>query len=826
MIIIVIEKSNNMIRPLCQSVLKGIFPFFSIILTLNNVKGQVIYHDYEPDLEIEYKVLTSDNKPTYYYFDLNNDSVNDFALVSYRHYADQVLWIEQFNGTQFTDPYKYDSITESDCHDTIKINQKIDSAKRWTSRDVYISWGEAGDTYIVPQWNMLLGFRIKNNEGYNYGWFRVGDSRVKDYAINMTADSAIIAGVQIDVKAEYVKIADKGDNRDGRDLNVSFEPYIDETAFEKYRVFIVKSDDVQQFTIDKALQVEAGNYIDLLPVGWKQSIVLNENSRDVNGELITELVSYNAIILCYSDSLELDNSNLSSPSNSLILKSFVNAVTNFQAKANYLSGKEYELNFSFDKVADEKTLKEYRILIIPESNLKGFTIETANSLIQGLYFEVLPIDNNYDMTISADSINDIYGNKLTNTANYKAYILSVADGKIKHMNNLSKVSGLFNLRSPTLPANSIVAEDNSNNGNGSDIKISLVNPAIIKGIKSYKIICVKLSEVNSFEPNNITRDVIGYYADIHAGMDSFEIFLKQDFRDIDGELIKENIPYRFYLMSIADSVSADIDAISDFSNILTLSEHDYLRAGQREGDNIVYVDVVPDIDIYVIRDTELNYYDFNEDLSSDFLFSVFQHTSPGNSAGTITIKPYKDRYFSITADSLYPEPLLLNSMISDDLFWYNKEIKFLEYNWVGKINDYGPWMKKKDRYLGFKYINSDKVIFGWIGFEVAGYSEYIIRDYAYQIINPELNNELINKNINIVPNPAELHIDINCFGVINVESIIISDYQGRIVHRIKNLEKNSENKTFNIDISSYKKSFYFAVIYTEGGVFLKKFLKI
>jgi hypothetical protein len=98
---------------------------------------------------------------------------------------------------------------------------------------------------------MLLGFRIKNNEGYNYGWLRVGDSRVKDYAINMTTDSAIVAGVQIDVRAEYVKIKDIGDQRDGRDMNISFDPYIDETAFQKYRVFVVRSEDIEQSILKK-----------------------------------------------------------------------------------------------------------------------------------------------------------------------------------------------------------------------------------------------------------------------------------------------------------------------------------------------------------------------------------------------------------------------------------------------------------------------------------------------------------------------------------------------------------------------------------------------
>jgi hypothetical protein len=80
-------------------------------------------------------------------------------------------------------------------------------------------------------------------------------------------------------------------------------------------------------------------------------------------------------------------------------------------------------------------------------------------------------------------------------------------------------------------------------------------------------------------------------------------------------------------LSVADSISADIDVLSGYSNILTLSKIDYLKAGQKTGKILVYVNIEPDVDIYVSRDTKLNYYDFNEDLSSDLLFEVFQHTS-------------------------------------------------------------------------------------------------------------------------------------------------------------------------------------------------------
>jgi hypothetical protein len=164
-------------------------------------------------------------------------------------------------------------------------------------------------------------------------------------------------------------------------------------------------------------------------------------------------------------------------------------------------------------------------------------------------------------------------------------------------------------------------------------------------------------------------------------------------------------------------------------------------------------------------------------------------------------------------------------MISDDLLWFNKELKFLDYNHVSKINDPGPWMKKKDRYLGFKYNKSDKTIFGWIGFEIAGYSEYIIRDYAYQAFETDFNNDLINKNVSISPNPAEYFIDINYFGENNLEKVFIYDYLGSIIYCNEITGKAIEEKNFRIDISNISKGLYYIVVITDESKYTYKFLK-
>jgi uncharacterized membrane protein YidH (DUF202 family) len=55
--------------------------------------------------------------------------------------------------------------------------------------------------------------------------------------------------------------------------------------------------------------------------------------------------------------------------------------------------------------------------------------------------------------------------------------------------------------------------------------LSLVNPEIMKGIMSYKVIGVKLDKISLFNTATYTRDVFGCNVDVHSQRDTVEIFL-------------------------------------------------------------------------------------------------------------------------------------------------------------------------------------------------------------------------------------------------------------------------------------------------------------
>jgi hypothetical protein len=810
----------NIIYPLSLKKLIS-FIFLITVLGIQASFGQVVYTDYQPDLQLEPKDIRLQDNRNYYYFDVNNDSSNDFRLsVSPEWDGDILISILNFNGTQFVKPFIDDKI------DTILIHQIIDSTKIWTSDVLYPIGGDYYSTYQVPLYNMFVGFRIKNVNGYNYGWLRFGKNSVKDFAINFTTDSSIIVGEQILLKPENVQISDIGDIKDGRELQLSFEKLIDETIIKKYCVYLVKTSEAEYFNTEKALKVKEGNLRELIPDGNDKMVLFDSLSKDINGDPLTEFTSYNAFVLSYPKNGEPDSTYLSYPSNALTLKSYTTAATKLKIDSYYLEGKKYKLVLSFDKIADESTLKEYRVLFVDENQSKYFTVDSAKCSYS--YYVIKPSNNNYSFDHCSDTLKDYKGNSLSSVNNYRFFVLSVPDGVIKNEAVLSVGSNTIKLSTPVDAPYLLLAEDNGSSGNASDVRLKIVNPDEMKGISSYKVLAVKSNKFPRLDINSLNRKTIGYYTDIDPGKDTADIFLKPSFKDTDGDEIKEHVSYRFYILSIADSLRADTDKLSNFSCVLSLSTPDYFKAGQKTGQDVYYTDIEPDIETSIYGETLTKDYDFSNDSISDLKIILIHYISPGNNGSNISISAFRNAYFNILPDSSFPEPLTLNSTISEDLMWHQKKMIIAEDDFFYRINVPGPWMRMKNRYMGFKVKNGNNLIYGWVGFELPFYYYYRIRDYAFKIYKTseiDTTDELDDSDqFSIYPNPANSYFGISYSGKGKMETITITDYLGKVVKQHK-IEKNySVSPIDEVDISEFKRGVYIVRLTTDKGVYSRKLI--
>ena len=120
--------------------------------------------------------------------------------------------------------------------------------------------------------------------------------------------------------SENIILSDISDFGDGRDLQVYFSKVDDEIPIAEYRVMLVKTPVGYTFDLTDAQAVVTGNYFSLPPDGTDHTILFNEFTTDVFGNLITFGESYHAYILSVDNGLGTGDS-LSTQSNEIILNS-------------------------------------------------------------------------------------------------------------------------------------------------------------------------------------------------------------------------------------------------------------------------------------------------------------------------------------------------------------------------------------------------------------------------------------------------------------------------------------------------------------------------
>jgi hypothetical protein len=801
-----------------------IIPFFSfLVFILIESSGQVLYTNLHPDLNMEFG--NQPELPNYYYFDVNNDSFNDFSISFGGSYSDTTLLISSLRNTQFTHPFKYGTQnSDGIVPDTISLYQKIDSIKEWTSKNLYIVGGDYYSAYHGQFRNKFIGFRIKNDSGFNYGWFRLGKSyTVKDYAVNLDIDGTIIVGDDIPLCADNLILSDFGDLKDGRDLNVEFEKSINESSIKSYRVFIVKTDQSSSFSIDSALLVANDNFVELPPTGNDYEITFDEHSRDSNGDTIREFKSYTAFVLSMADSINLNDSFLSYPSNPLTLKSYTLSATGLEIHTEYLSGNNYTVSISYNKLTDEKIIDEYRIMFVREDQTTSFTLDSANNVTHGNFKVVTPSGNNYSLLYSVDSLRDIHGDKLDKRLNYSAFVLSVADGILKNENALSKNSTTFCFSTPVKAATYIIAEDIGISGDGSDIRLEIGNAPDEMGIDEYRIIAVKLENSSSFNIDIARALQVNHYMEITPIGDTITLNLNSDLKDSDGDPIVKNIPYRFFILSVADYIHADMDVLSASSNILTLSTPDFLKAGQKTGENLIYTNIEPDTSITARRSTIDYYLDINKDNRNDFLITTTMFQSPGTSSASTSVKALNKNKFCVISGTTYPDPLRLNTMINRDLFWMKGSSKINDYDYLYKIYERGLWTGISGRFLGLQLIENSDTLYGWLGLSIRDFDSFGISDFACEILPLGIHNAKSNKKLNLYPNPAKDFFEIDFGHLICVQGISVYNSAGRLIFN-KRISSSFTNKSESFDVSSWERGLYLVQIRTGIGFLSEKLL--
>jgi len=124
---------------------------------------------------------------------------------------------------------------------------------------------------------------------------------------------------------------------------------------------------------------------------------------------------------------------------------------------------------------------------------------------------------------------------------------------------------------PTLPATDVIGEDVSDNKNGSDVRVSFTKATDESSVSEYRIMLVKIADAATFGLGHAAAVSIGNYVSGMPTGNNVSVLLSSNDKDVDGDLITEYQPYRAFVLSKADGVNANVDALSLMSPVFILT---------------------------------------------------------------------------------------------------------------------------------------------------------------------------------------------------------------------------------------------------------------
>lgn len=303
------------------------FQYFTVIflfLLCYNISAQIKYVDVKPDIRLEgvhHLPLDLDSNGSID-FTLIHDTLlgnwpNEGSQINVIHHMgiNEVVGVQ--NGHFFPKALYFNTL----------INEQ---SKSWGNFEdnlalyVWVITNNVKSHYGYWQYlteDRFVGFRMNSKAGQLNGWIRLFVSPdgkymiLKDYAYNETPSAPIYTGEGIPIMPIKEIVVENVPNfGDGRDLRVTYNTPENEIALSHYRIMFVKNGDVPSFDIQAAQQVPAGSFIKIYRGQTNYQIDFDENTSDVNGELLKSGESYNIFVLSVGICMNNPPYTLSEPS--------------------------------------------------------------------------------------------------------------------------------------------------------------------------------------------------------------------------------------------------------------------------------------------------------------------------------------------------------------------------------------------------------------------------------------------------------------------------------------------------------------------------------
>lgn len=414
-----------------------------------HLSAQVHYSDIIQDEKIQLYISPSEPQECsdeHFKLDVNLDGTVDFMFhAKCGYHNDQpdsaMISIESASSQDLFVAHEY--------VDTLNFNDTIASSLQWISGEAIIC---CSNSYWTLGGEHFVGLRVMTGSLGCFGWIRMKitilDDKltaiVKDFAFQPAPEESILAGEGLETFALNIRAKDVGEQGNGADMKVYFDPAYKEEGIVEYRIMVVKSEQAATFSVDSANAVTAGQYISVPANGNSHSIQLNSTATSTDGQPIANKISYSVFILTSYDN---PSENVLSYPVPIVLQTPTAAVTHITCTDIGDAGNGSDIRVTFNKVANENIISEYRIMVVPGDQMSTFDLETANLVGQESYTAVTPSDSNISIQLD-ETASDIDGDIIINEKEYCVFVLSVADGILTDRNALSMPSNLFILYSP------------------------------------------------------------------------------------------------------------------------------------------------------------------------------------------------------------------------------------------------------------------------------------------------------------------------------------------------------------------------------------------
>lgn len=416
------------------------------------------------------------------------------------------------------------------------------------------------------------GDLIRDNQAYKAYVLAVSKTG-GTYALSSASPSLTLTNTNSVNGATNVKASDVSDYGDGRDLQVSFTRAQNESNVSNYRVFVVKTKDAANFNLAAAKSVSSQNYSTVSKTSTTNTTLtttLSSSARDTSGELIRSGVAYTVFVQSVSSNESVLASNLSSGSASITLSTgnttvpFITQVTDIGD-----AGDGRDLRVSFNKVSNESSIHSYRVFVVKDSNYSSFNLSRANTASSYNYYtHVNKTGNNITNLTLSSGARDVDGATIRNGVYYRVFVMAV-DNNNANNNVLSAPSSSIILSSSynVGAVTSLSVTDVNNYNDGRDLQVSFYRPSDQSNISHYQVFVVKSSNsyFDLYRANNLSSY---YYTQISKNNSSSNYMsqvLNSGSRDIDGDLIRNGVSYRVYVLSVGYSTSNN--ALSDYASI-------------------------------------------------------------------------------------------------------------------------------------------------------------------------------------------------------------------------------------------------------------------